>query len=192
MVLIHKVDTLNKSKKQQEIRQFWKKIAQVSDRNVVEHFGTSIWDETLYFAWSKILRLLIPNVAKLNSLLSFIARHVRSDEIILIEKFTYLIIGSYFEDGGNESNTKKRFEQFSTFLKKFKISCTQAYCTSIQFLEFKNRNFHLLLKEFTPSTYLVIISYGKRLNSALIKANIESLHEYLQKNKKQFDYISLL
>ena len=34
------------------------------ERNPVECFATSIWDETLYKAWSKIVHTLIPNMVR--------------------------------------------------------------------------------------------------------------------------------
>jgi Ras-related GTP-binding protein A/B len=41
-----------------------KEIQEVAEKEKVKikkYFGTSIWDETLYQAWSQIVQLLIPN-----------------------------------------------------------------------------------------------------------------------------------
>ena len=55
-------------------------------------FGTSIWDETLYTAWSKIVTHLIPNVGILKSHLQDFCRTGDADEIVLFEKATFLVI----------------------------------------------------------------------------------------------------
>ena len=43
-------------------------------------YATSIWDETLYNAWSRIMSLLIPNVGQLKLKLKKFADHINADE----------------------------------------------------------------------------------------------------------------
>ena len=56
-----------------------------------ECFATSIWDETLYRAWSSIVYLLIPNVNKLETNLRQFAEILEADEVLLFEKATFLV-----------------------------------------------------------------------------------------------------
>ncbi|KAJ1342340.1 hypothetical protein BSLG_003099 [Batrachochytrium salamandrivorans] len=49
-------------------------------------FGTSIWDETLYKAWSAIVYSLIPNVHVLETHLNNFCRLCEADEVILFER----------------------------------------------------------------------------------------------------------
>jgi len=49
-------------------------------------FATSIWDETLYKAWSSIVYSLVPNVDKLESQLHKFCKLCQADEIVLFEK----------------------------------------------------------------------------------------------------------
>ena len=61
----------------------------------VEHFqcfGTSIWDETLYKAWSEIVTNLIPNIGLLESHLNNFCRICDADEVVLFERATFLVI----------------------------------------------------------------------------------------------------
>jgi len=55
-------------------------------------FGTSIWDETLYKAWSEIVTNLIPNIGVLESHLSDFCRICDADEVVLFERATFLVI----------------------------------------------------------------------------------------------------
>ncbi len=54
-------------------------------------FRTSIWDETLYKAWSSIVYLLIPNVQQLESNLRQFAEIIDADEVLLFERATFLV-----------------------------------------------------------------------------------------------------
>ena len=45
-------------------------------------FRTSIWDETLYKAWSSIIHMLIPNVEEMESSLNEFAEILDADEVI--------------------------------------------------------------------------------------------------------------
>ena len=61
----------------------------------VQHFqcfGTSIWDETLYKAWSEIVTNLIPNIGVLESHLADFCRICDADEVVLFERATFLVI----------------------------------------------------------------------------------------------------
>ena len=55
-------------------------------------FKTSIWDETLYKAWSQIVHELILNAPQLKKSLSDFADVAEADEILLFEKTTFLVI----------------------------------------------------------------------------------------------------
>ena len=66
--LIHKMDLIPEAKRDET---FWKKeesILAVSQKFThTKCFKTSIWDETLYKAWSDIVHILLPNVEILKS-----------------------------------------------------------------------------------------------------------------------------
>lgn len=54
--------------------------------------GTSIWDETLYKAWSEIVTNLIPNIGLLETHLNNFCRICDADEVVLFERATFLVI----------------------------------------------------------------------------------------------------
>jgi Ras-related GTP-binding protein A/B len=55
-------------------------------------YGTSIWDETLYRAWSRIIHALIPNIATLESNLTEFTKITAATEAVIFEKTTFLVI----------------------------------------------------------------------------------------------------
>ncbi|PJF18507.1 Ras-related GTP-binding protein A-like Protein [Paramicrosporidium saccamoebae] len=78
---------------------------------------TSIWDESLYRAWSSIISSLVPNLTLFHSeLLRFVDR-TRGEEAILFEAVTLLAIGHvtkrHHPDG-------RRFEKISNMMKQLR------------------------------------------------------------------------
>lgn len=59
--LIHKMDLIHESQRQQVFEDYKSQIQQLAGVEIA-CFPTSIWDETLFKAWSQIVYSLIPNV----------------------------------------------------------------------------------------------------------------------------------
>lgn len=85
-------------------------------------FGTSIWDESLYKAWSAIVYSLVPNVKLLEEQLSILTQACCATEAVLFEKTTFLVISSSTKN--DTSNDPHRFEKISNIMKQFKLSCS--------------------------------------------------------------------
>ncbi|KAG7571271.1 hypothetical protein FFLO_00783 [Filobasidium floriforme] len=58
----------------------------------VRCFGTSIWDESLYKAWSSVIHNLIPNAALINSHLTHLRNISSCLEAVLFERQTFLVL----------------------------------------------------------------------------------------------------
>mmetsp|Transcript_6471 Transcript_6471/g.20372 ORF Transcript_6471/g.20372 Transcript_6471/m.20372 type:complete len:167 (-) Transcript_6471:9-509(-) len=92
-VLVHKMDLVK-----EEIREsvFLQKqasiVAQTGGRLRLCFFQTSIWDETLYRAWSHIVYSLVPNTAFLEAQLNVFCNMCGADEVVLFESTTFLVI----------------------------------------------------------------------------------------------------
>jgi Ras-related GTP-binding protein A/B len=101
----------------------------------IECFRSSIWDETLYKAWSAIVYQLIPNVSSMEQKLKKFAEIVDADEacystqalkhlfrtqVLLFEKATFLVIAQAQRVKHEDVH---RFEKVSNIIKQFKLSC---------------------------------------------------------------------
>lgn len=95
-VLVHKMDLVPPDDK---MKVFGTKkdeiMAQVNSRFNVDCFATSIWDETLYKAWSQIVSILLPNIEVLKSKLQKLCETINADEVVLFERSTFLVISHY-------------------------------------------------------------------------------------------------
>lgn len=85
-------------------------------------YRTSIWDETLYRAWSNIVYMLIPNVETLENSLKHFAEIIDAVEVLLFERATFLVISHYQRTEHRDSH---RFEKVSNIIKQFKLSCSK-------------------------------------------------------------------
>ena len=76
-------------------------------------FGTSIWDETLYKAWSEIVTNLIPNIGVLKSHLNDFCKICDADEVVLFERATFLVIshshGDKYDEDGDQGNNYDQY-----------------------------------------------------------------------------------
>lgn len=87
--LVHKMDVLKSD--QERARVFGEKQAELVSMAgalslKIACFQTSIWDETLYKAWSQIVYALMPNVRELESHLVKFCEIIGADEVVVFEK----------------------------------------------------------------------------------------------------------
>ena len=112
--LVHKMDLIPESKRDEVFLEKKKMIDDVSKGFNVKCFKTSIWDETLYKAWSDIVHILLPNVDLLTNKLKAFCRACCADEVVLFEKSTFLVIANHDAKGHKDSH---RFEKISNIIK---------------------------------------------------------------------------
>ncbi len=159
---------------------FEEKKAQIIEKSApfkIEVYRTSIWDETLYQAWSKIAHCLIPKIDKIEEGLKQLCKLCAADELVLFERSTFLEI-SHIE--AKPHKDPHRFEKISNIIKQFKLSL---FATNYQFQEMmvKNSKFRAYLLEFTKSTYLMVIISNTDVEETALKINIDALRPYYEK-----------
>jgi Ras-related GTP-binding protein A/B len=152
--LLHKMDLVPEA---QRALVFAEREAELKRRAIpldVTCFGTSIWDESLYKAWSSMVVSLIPNVSALQTHLDSFARVLDADEVVLFERATFLVIAHTCIDE-KVARDPHRFEKISNIIKQFKLSCskTQAHFES---MEVRSRHFAAYIDFLTPNTYVLV------------------------------------
>lgn len=140
-------------------------------------FRTSIWDETLYKAWSSIVYSLIPNVKLLESHLQNFCNICEADEIVLFERATFLVIS---HSTNKPHRDVHRFEKISNIIKQFKLSCSK-FQSSFQSMEVKNSNFTAFIDVLTPNTYVMVIMSDPTIQSAATLINIGVARQHFEK-----------
>jgi Ras-related GTP-binding protein A/B len=141
-------------------------------------FPTSIWEATLYKAWSFIIGSIVPNIERIKELLGKYAIACKADEVILFEKNTFLNITSF---SGVYVKTDERIEKICIMMKKFKSACRN---DSKKFNHFLIQNIKntIYLDEFLNNTCIMIVLSDKKISLEFLKIN-------LQISKKSFKEI---
>ncbi|KAH9992054.1 Gtr1/RagA G protein conserved region-domain-containing protein [Russula vinacea] len=140
-------------------------------------FGTSIHDETLYKAWSRIVHTIIPNAAVLSKHLTTFAQACSATEAILFERTTFLVIAT--SSPPNEGRPEQvsndlsptRYERTSELIKALKHSCARMR-EEFHALEMELPEFTAVLDGMTRNTYILLIVHDPTIETAALKINI--------------------
>lgn len=178
--LIHKMDLVQEDQRDLIFRQREDDLKRLSKPLECTCFRTSIWDETLYHAWSSIVYLLIPNVQQLENNLKHFANIIDADEVLLFERATFLVI-SHCQL--RQHKDVHRFEKISNIIKQFKLSCSK-FAASFQSMEVRNSSFAAFIDVFTSNTYVMVIMSDPSIPSATTLINIKNARKHFEKLEK--------
>lgn len=123
-VLIHKMDLVQARLRVPlfEERAEFIRAASEGFRDAVEFFPTSIWDQSLYKAWTQIIYHLIPNASSIESRLRQLAEVIDARELILYERTTCLMVTHVTRGAEAQNPYHDRYERISSILKTHKQS----------------------------------------------------------------------
>lgn len=143
-------------------------------------FRTSIWDETLYKAWSSIVYQLVPNIQLLERNLEHFAEIIDADEVLLFERTTFLVIA---HSQRRPHADLHRFEKVSNIVKQFKLSCSKL-AAQFQSMEVRNAHFATFMDTFTSNTYAMVVMSDCTIPSAATLLNIRNARKHFEKIEK--------
>ncbi len=141
-----------------------------------ECYRTSIWDETLFQAWSNIVHVLIPNSKALEKQLSQFSILTGADETVLFERHTFLVISHTDVKGHADGH---RFEKISNIIKQFKLSCMKTNY-AFQALVVKNKRFTAIIEEFTKTTFIMVIVSNPTIEEEAIHLNVRAIRSHFE------------
>lgn len=183
--LVHKMDLVQDDQRDVIFTEREEDLKRLSKPLDCTCFTTSIWDETLYKAWSSIVYQLIPNVKQLEANLTQFGDIIDADEVLLFERATFLVI-SYSER--RHHRDAHRFEKISNIIKQFKLSCSKM-AAAFQSMEVRNSSFAAFIDVFTTNTYIMVIMSDHSIPSAATLINIRNARKYFEK-LEQVDHSS--
>ncbi|KAF2220767.1 GTP-binding protein GTR1 [Elsinoe ampelina] len=173
-VLIHKMDLIAPDKKEAVLTHRSQEIRRVGVENgfggqgvgsgrEMEFWGTSIWDQSLFKAWTQVIYHLVPNATSIESLLNKMADITNAHELVLYERTTCLTIthvSRNYEETGNPF--KDRFEKLSSILKSHKQSIAKhtglpAGSANFAELQIKTGRFMFFITRLTENTNLAVV-----------------------------------
>lgn len=183
-VLIHKMDLVTTERRDAVLKERSSHIRQVSIENgfggqgkgsgqEVEFWGTSIWDQSLFKAWTQVIYHLVPNAGAIESILNQLADVIHAHELILYERTTCLMVTHVSRPLESRNNpSTDRFEKLSSILKSHKQSVAKhtglpAGSANFAELQIKTGKYMFLITRLTENTNLaVVMPSGEALYNA--------------------------
>jgi len=166
--LIHKQDLVHESKREEVLENYKRDLINAAPGMDITCFGTSIWDETLFKAWSEITYTLVPDVDQLQKQLEHICRTCEADEVVLFEKNTFLLISYSSRRSMQDSH---RFEKISNIVKQFKLSCGKVK-TSFRSFQVRNSLFSATIEPFLNHSFVMVVVSDPNVHGAATAANL--------------------
>jgi len=200
-VLVHKMDLVDEEDRApilEDRKALIKETCDTSGIDSFQIFGTSIWDETLYRAWSEIVTNLIPNIGILETHLCNFCRVCDADEVVLFERATFLVISqaqgapdavaspSEIELGISPHVKRTphfdahRHEKISNIVKQFKLSCGKAQ-SQFQGMQVQNSRFSAFIDAFTANTYIMVIVSNPNVHTEATLLNIQNARSHFER-----------
>ncbi|KAJ3336659.1 hypothetical protein HDU93_002391 [Gonapodya sp. JEL0774] len=203
-VLLHKMDLEREEERDRIFQVRSKELARESYPHPITTFPTSIWNETLYKAWSAIVYTLVPNVSVLKRELNLFAEACEAEEVVLFEKATFLVIAHTKDEAAEISVEEKssslnhgemgfaedgrvapqldvhRFEKISNIIKQFKLSCSKSQA-QFSSMEIRDSFFAAFIDSLTTNTYVMVIMADPTIQSAATMINIKVARKHFEK-----------
>lgn len=178
--LIHKMDLVQEDKREEVFELKMEAISTAVDNPKIDSFKTSIWDESLYKAWSNIVYSLIPNIEKLESHLQKFCKLNEASEIVLFEKSTLLVVAH----SSKNLNDQQRFEKISNIIKQLKLSCYK-YQSQFTKIEIRHDQFAAFIDSLTTNTFMLVAVSGPGSKSAVPMINIKAVRKHFENIETQ-------
>jgi len=182
-ILIHKMDLVPT---EQKIKIFHQKTEEVRTRcadegftdQQVEFWATSIWDQSLYRAWTQVLYFLVPNAATIEGMLRKLADLLDARELILYERTTCLAVTHITRDEEANNPYTDRFERISSILKTHKHSMAKhtgmlASETSFAEMQIKTGAFMFFITRLTENTNLAVVMPSDEATFNAARVNVQ-------------------
>jgi Ras-related GTP-binding protein A/B len=151
-------------------------ITSVSDPIQPIIFATSIWDETLYQAWSSIVYSLIPNVQSIEANLQKLCKICEAAEVVMFEKATFLVISHAKQEDHDDIH---RFEKLSNIIKQFKLSCSKSQ-TQFTTMEIRTKTMTIFIRPMTSNTYILLMLSDTSIQSAIPIMNLDAARSHFE------------
>ena len=175
-VLVHKMDLVREDSQDDVFAERKASIESLAGGRLRVHcFKTSIWDETLYRAWSRIVYSLVPNTALLESQLDEFCQSCFADEVVLFESTTFLVIAHATCTPHQDAH---RFEKISNITKQFKLSCRKAQAR-FEGMLVQNQSLSVLFSILSKNTTIMIVTSDVIVHNTALIENLRHLRHIM-------------
>lgn len=176
-VLLHKMDLVRVDRREQVFNATMMTLhAHANEfKFQLTGFATSIWDESLYKAWSAIVCSLMSNISALQSELETFAKVSSVQEVVLFEKTTFLLVAHATSDDIDSSSQAdpKRFEKISNIIKSYRQSVSKLR-TQLHSISLLSNNCVAVLEPLTSNTIIMTVLPKHSADTNMVISNIKA------------------
>jgi len=200
-VLIHKMDLVPADQKTAVFQEKSDGIRATCEEEEflpeqVGFWATSIWDQSLYRAWTQVIYFLVPNAGTIENMLRKLADLLDASELILYERTTCLVVTHISRGRGKKNPFTDRFERLTSILKTHKHSMARHTGTMVSEVSFtellvKSGKFMFFITRLTENTNLAVVMpndegafNAARVNVSLAKGEFAYLDIIEKKGKE--------
>lgn len=176
--LVHKMDLLPEPEREPVFKHRESQLQKLAGSMEIKCFRTSIWDETLYKAWSSIVYSMIPNIKQLEEYLNMFLNVCEADQVVLFEKSTFLVVSHVSKTPQLDIQL---FEKISTIIKQFKLSCARSSQAQFQSMQMEMGEFTAFIEGFTSNTFVMVITSDPVIKAATTLLNIDVARPHFEK-----------
>ncbi len=202
-ILIHKMDLVPLDRRSSVFRDKAIEVRTCCEEEdfLPEQIGfwaTSIWDQSLYKAWTQVIYFLVPNASTMEGMLERLAEVIDARELILYERTTCLVVTHITRGEGRRNPFADRFERLSSILKTHKHSMAKhtgmmASAVSFAEMQIKTGAFMFFITRLTENTNLAVVMPSDegcyntaRINVELARKEFSHL-DIVEKKSKDVD-----
>jgi len=194
-VLIHKMDLVPGEQRAKVFQQKTMDVRTTCEdegflQQQVEFWATSIWDQSLYRAWTRVIYFLVPNASTIESMLDKLAQLLDARELILYERTTCLVVTHITRGSEGRNPYTDRFERISSILKTHKHSMakhtgTMASEVSFAEMQIKTGRFMVFITRLTENTNLAVVMPSDEAAFNAARVNV-------QLARREFAYLDIV
>ncbi|EMC94120.1 hypothetical protein BAUCODRAFT_112878 [Baudoinia panamericana UAMH 10762] len=182
-ILIHKMDLIPADQKSRVFQQRAVEVRSTCEdegflEQQVDFWATSIWDQSLYRAWTQVIYFLVPNATVIERMLQKLAELLDARELVLYERTTCLVVTHITRGSEGQNPYSDRFERLSSILKTHKHSMakhTGTLASEVSFAEMqvKTGEFMFFITRLTENTNLAVVMPSDEATFNAARVNVQ-------------------
>ncbi|KAL1919551.1 uncharacterized protein VTP21DRAFT_2244 [Calcarisporiella thermophila] len=176
--LMHKMDLIPDEMREELVHKRTRRLAALSSPFDPIVHATTIWNESLHAAWSKIVHALIPRIDSLVPHLERFCELVGADEVVLFERKTFLEIASVVRRAHPDGN---RLVKISGIVKHFRLNCANRLGTTFESLMIRRNPYSLYVCNLTQHSYVMVVLSDRAVLPGGMELHLAVARKYFEK-----------
>jgi len=170
--LLHKMELILETHRSAVVQRYEALLKDVVSEFAWHCLGTSLWNGSLFMAWSRVVQTLLRNGDKLQNQLELLREACSADEVVLFDRSTLLKISGAAARNVMDAH---RHEKLAMILKNFQLS-GRMMNTTVKHMCITTADFTLILHHVMTRTFVMVLLLEQSSPVSSVLLNIKSFH----------------